>query len=412
MKSMMMRLPSINQINFKLENFLLYSFCFCALFQCINVKIANLFQISSFILFFLYCFYKHQEVLQRLKKFKSLFILYGVYALFEFIPVLFSPDFDQALKIWGRTYFLRGFLFLILLISFDQKKQYFYVLVALIFSFVLDSVACLLITPETRFGERLTGFFGHPMVYAGFSCIVSPLFFYFSINEKRIWRKIGYCILTVFFFIILILNGTRGAWIAEFLVFVLILLSSKFSVKNLIVIGSLCVAGLTSTYYASKDVSSRINSLTNIETHLKSERVLLWKSSIEMFKDYPLTGVGLGEYGESYQRKYISHDAKEPNLTRAHSNIFQLLGESGLLGLLGYLILTFGIILLNLRSYKKTRNKLYLIASFSVLCLFLQGLTEYNLGHSAVMKFYWIWVGALVALGYYGSIKNESGNTL
>lgn len=123
-------------------------------------------------------------------------------------------------------------------------------------------------------------------------------------------------------------------------------------------------------------------------------------------------GVGLGAYGDQYKNKYIDNNAKERNLTRAHSNIFQLLGESGLSGLIGYLLL-FGFLLLNsFRNFTKFKQGIYVVIFVSTLCLFLQGLTEYNLGHSAVMKFYWLWVGALFPLSLYLRNQNENWNSL
>ena len=39
--------------------------------------------------------------------------------------------------------------------------------------------------------------------------------------------------------------------------------------------------------YTSEEVSSRMKTLTSSEIYLKSERILLWKSSYKMFQDHP-----------------------------------------------------------------------------------------------------------------------------
>ncbi len=387
------------------SDILLCCFCLCALFLCINPKIANAFQILCYLCFIPFFFKNKHIILQRLDKFKFFFYIYFLYAFFELIPLFFSPDLGAALKIWLRTYFLRGTLFLLLIISFNQKKQYLLVLLALISSFTLSSLACLILGPDPQYGTRVGGFYGHPMIYAGFSCIALPFFIFKLIFEKKLIKKLIFLSISIFFFSLLILNGTRGAWIAVFLVSSLLLVVSKLSWKNVLFFLPIFLCLSIVSIQSSSEISNRIKSLSNPQMHLQSERILLWKSSFEMFKDHPLTGVGLGNYASQYKNNYMSPLAKERTLTRAHSNIFQLIGESGLFGLVGYLIITFGLLYKASLMYLVKKNRIGILIASSIICLFVQGLTEYNLGHSSVMKFYWLWLGTLFPLGY---LSNEN----
>lgn len=395
-----------------LESALLLCFCLCAFFQCIQVKVSNLFQILVYLFFVLYLIKNPQEIKTRFKRFQIFFLIYLIYAILEFLPVLTSPDIFIALGVWSRTYLMRGVLFLVLLLSFKNWRPYFLVFFSLVVSFSVDSIACLFIDPLPKFGGRVTGFFGHPMIYAGFACIVLPFFFYKALQENILFKKLA-CIAFCFaFLVLLVLNGTRGAWLAVGASFIVMLLFFKFSFKSLLIVFCIASSIGVGSLYTSEEVSSRMKTLTSSEIYLKSERILLWKSSYKMFQDHPFFGVGLGAYGDQYKNKYIDNNAKERNLTRAHSNIFQLLGESGLSGLIGYLLL-FGFLLLNsFRNFTKFKQGIYVVIFVSTLCLFLQGLTEYNLGHSAVMKFYWLWVGALFPLSLYLRNQNENWNSL
>lgn len=117
-----------------------------------------------------------------------------------------------------------------------------------------------------------------------------------------------------------------------------------------------------------------------------------------MFLDHPLTGVGLGNYKTQYQEKYISPEAQEIKQEHAHSNFFQMLGENGLVGLVGYL--TFFLFILFKSLFEAWRGReFYSAIIFSItLAIFLQGLTEFNFGNSAVIRCYWVLLAILLVL--------------
>ena len=78
-------------------------------------------------------------------------------------------------------------------------------------------------------------------------------------------------------------------------------------------------------------------------------RVIFWKKSMEMFKEYPLFGVGLGNW-QIHFPKYGLNDFTvseivngENTLQRPHNDYIWILCETGILGLLAYLVI-FGII--------------------------------------------------------------------
>jgi len=72
-------------------------------------------------------------------------------------------------------------------------------------------------------------------------------------------------------------------------------------------------------------------------------RVFLWARSLEMFRDHPVAGIGWGNY-QAVCPEYIDRvDPDFPFKFRAHSLYFNLLAETGVLGLLAVLIL-FGVL--------------------------------------------------------------------
>jgi|UPI00035D21D3 O-antigen ligase len=86
---------------------------------------------------------------------------------------------------------------------------------------------------------------------------------------------------------------------------------------------------------------------SNTQEHGVDERKLIWLSSLAMWQDHPFIGVGLGHYGAhylTYQSQVLTHlDHPLPEqiaLNSAHNLLLQLMAETGLPGLLLWLLIT------------------------------------------------------------------------
>lgn len=387
---------------------LLVSLSLCAFFQCIAVAISNLFQVLASVFFLLYVLAQPRKVLERIKKFKIFFYAYLLFIL-SFLPSVFvNPNLKESFGIWFSLIVLRPFLGFIVLLSVEKKDTYI-LIGSLLLSFLIDSVYAIIDGGRANYGYRLNGFYGHPMIYAGFACVSMPIFF-LGLLLSSFSKLFKFSVLLIFLFCgyVVLLNGTRGAWLALLICFSLALLVyiRNISIPVLLaILGSLLLVFSLSTH---NTISSRVSSLTDAGISTNSERIWLWKSSFAMFKDHPVTGVGMGVFKDAYPKKYIHKDSKEPNLTRAHSNFFQILGENGSTGLTGF-FLFFGYLLVwSLIKFIKTREDTYFMAFLSTLGLMLQGLTEFNLAHSNVMKYFWLMFGSLMVSEPFWRIGNLS----
>jgi putative inorganic carbon (hco3(-)) transporter len=87
--------------------------------------------------------------------------------------------------------------------------------------------------------------------------------------------------------------------------------------KKLAIIAGILLAGAILVYLSP----SRSNQIDTSEesAHIRTR---LWNSGMEMFKDYPLLGVGKGKFAQNTSRNLI-----------AHSNFMQNLGETGGIGI-------------------------------------------------------------------------------
>ena len=127
-------------------------------------------------------------------------------------------------------------------------------------------------------------------------------------------------------------------------------------------------------------------SIVSEKNNPKNARYIFWNEAIKVSKEHPVLGVGLG------QAKRVIKASKEykPYFTHYHSNIFQMLAENGVVGLLGYLGFMGCFFLKNFKEFLSKKHPQSLIIAASTLAVFIQGIAEYNFGNSAVMKAFWL----------------------
>ncbi len=313
------------------------------------------------------------------------------------LSALTSGDIGRGMSIWSNSWFWRLVPFFIMTLAVAEKRAAERVLG---FSLVGLGLDMLCVIWQGIGGDpRASGFFGHPMTFAGYACLYLPVLFILFM-EKEIPSRLRQAggVLFVLGAVALFFNGTRGAWLGAWGVIALLLLYYLFQKKKLAII-MLCLfliggVGMTTNEYFVQ----RAESIT--DTNANSERFLIWHSAYAMFEDHPVLGVGLGQYTKNYQEKYISPEAQEPLLEHAHNNFLQMLAENGILGFASFCALIACFIGVSLKRFWKYRNPYALMMAASTLALVLQGMTEYNFGNGAVMKCFWLLEGCLLVLSW------------
>jgi putative inorganic carbon (hco3(-)) transporter len=120
---------------------------------------------------------------------------------------------------------------------------------------------------------------------------------------------------------------TRQAWLG-FLMGSLFLLFF-WNKKYLMAIPALLVVILL---FAPDTVTSRIQSLSNMKDNAFNQRLTIWKSALDIFKDHPITGCGF-KCVDLIHSQYPDPSGFVSHFRGVHSNIFQLLVDTGILGL-------------------------------------------------------------------------------
>jgi O-antigen ligase len=246
------------------------------------------------------------------------------------------------------------------------------------------------------------GFFTHHLTFAGFMGMVL-LFLLAEIfhGKKRPLIIAGASAA----FASLILSQSRGYLIILVLCLPVLLYShsKSYILKAVLTLGVLLIAVFL---ISPAQIKTRALNLFSMKNGSFAERVYLFKSGVEMFKERPLLGWGPGCYAESsgkfkakYNDKVIYPDKVGFNTkSHPHNSYLMVLIESGIVGLASYL----GFLALLLAAILKSCGNLKW-GFLSVLLYFcLGGLFEYNLGDAEVAGFF------AFMMGLFSSLKREN----
>lgn len=367
-----------------------------ALLSFISIAAGNALLGIATLCFLIYAF-RNKEKLQLVDK--TYYNAIAVFLLTMLISALTSGAIGKGMKVWADLWIWRMMPFVIITLSIKEACSAKKILVCSLLGITLGSIC--LIYQGLSGDSRASGFFGHPMTFAGYFCIYLPVLLVCFLEQKIYgeWRWLagGSFALGL---VALLFNATRGAWLA--LVPVLLFILGYYLLKgNRLAILCLAVfiaAGAGLSQY--QPFLQRLATITDTKYQSNTERLLIWNSAYTMFKDHPTLGVGLGQYKDNYQKKYISPKAKEPYLSHAHNNFLQMLAENGIVGFVGFLTLLACFIGYSFKRFWQEKNPYALMMSMATLALILQGCTEYNFGNSAVMKSFWLVQGCLLVLSY------------
>ena len=194
-------------------------------------------------------------------------------------------------------------------------------------------------------------------------------------------------------------NQSRGSWLFNMIMVPIV--SLPYLIKRFVyVIAVLAtLGGVVWGFSTQPHYVARFGSITNTATDGSNlGRFDVWTSSINMFKDHPVTGVGIGQWRTIYEASYRL-PTENQHLYHAHNNFIQLLGEVGLLGLLGVLIFYGSIIVDNFVVWVKTRDPYSLCAMIAVICyVFVFGQVEYTLDNSSGMRIMYFMLATMLQL--------------
>ena len=120
------------------------------------------------------------------------------------------------------------------------------------------------------------------------------------------------------------------------------------------------------------------------------ERVLLVKSSFNMWQDHKLFGVGLANWREMYRTKYILSEAKEPNIHHTHNVLAHYFSTTGVIGGCGFVIFLLFIIKYLYGSLSPVSDGgLYCVAMlWAILAVSFHGMVDIGIAKESIYRLF------------------------
>ena len=254
------------------------------------------------------------------------------------------------------------------------------------------------------FPVRVRGLVGHPLTYGGQAMLLTVLaaaLLLRGVGPR--WKVAGTALLTL---LIPALLGsfTRSAWIGAFAGFTVLLACTRARL-----LPALAGAAVVLVLVMPAGYRARAASLFDSKSHWNVERLHLWDAGWRIFRDHPVTGVGLQDL-KPYVARYRSPEAHEPPHGHMHNMWLQVAVTMGIVGVAAFAWLWVGLFRTaawrlrhDLRDPDADRFGLTLrLAAVAALTgFFVAGLFEWNFGDEELIDFLFTLVGmAFAASGW------------
>ncbi|HSH20324.1 MAG TPA: O-antigen ligase family protein [Draconibacterium sp.] len=253
------------------------------------------------------------------------------------------------------------------------------------------------------------------------------LMFSFGGFVPRKTKIISVIALTILF-IGFVLSYTRAAWLSFIvagMVYVVIKLKIRFNPLFITFVSILVLFLLfqnqifmsleQNSEQSSADFKTHISSMANITSDASNlERINRWSCAIRMFKDKPVFGFGPGTYMFQYGSYQLNEDrtiisTNSADAGNAHSEYLGPLSESGVLGMLTFLLIIGTVIYTAVHTYMRIKDKrlksFVLAALIGLVTYYIHGFLNNFLDTDKLSVPFWGFTAMIVAMDIYS--KNQ-----
>jgi O-antigen ligase len=245
---------------------------------------------------------------------------------------------------------------------------------------------------------RAFGFFPDPHNFAFFVnlCLFAGLGCVFS--QKKMATKVWVGAAVTLMIAAVALSFSRGAYfglLAGGVFFALIFLKrSGVLGKALVVVVAIFVLVFV---FNSNIITQRLATSFNLKEGSNAERYKNWRQAAGMIQDYPLGGVGLGNYA-----KTVDPTAADRSSIYAHNLFLDIAAETGVLNAIIFLLLIFVSVWRNIRN----NNMISLGAAAGLIAFLIHSIFDTALYSPQVLTMLLI----IIALGLNGNEKLKNQN--
>lgn len=329
--------------------------------------------------------------------------------------------------ILARLWFLAAFYFLMTKIFLDRKnfEQYVWLylsgfLIVVVYTIIRHTGYGLLNKHAAHFVA--TPFYNDHTSYGAALAMFLPFATLFSLSrEYSKGLRIFSTFILIFLFLAFILSYSRAAWLSMIAaVAVLIVMKLKIRFSTL-AITSIIVLGIVFSFQheivnyleknsgeSSSNLTEHFTSMGNISSDASNlERLNRWRSAVLMFNERPVFGYGPGTYMFQYGKYQLKKDrtvisTNAGDAGNAHSEYLGPLSESGVAGLLSFLLIIITVLFTGIRTWGRLKNyrlkSLVLSAVVGLVTYYVHGFLNNFLDTDKLSAPFWGFTAIIVAI--------------
>lgn len=359
------------------------------------IGLTSTFQVAA-LLIFLYLYFLKKEIYDYMTFFKDKRIKISLIFFLVWIFGIGVSDFVVNNNLKESFNVLQRILPFILVGFFSIKCEDFfkYAWIGLCISMVI--ISCdVLYNFFLQEHWRPTTMFNNPNRLGGFLILLLPYIYggFIEYKDNINLKSLG-IIASLLGTISLLISGSRGAIVGFIIGSIICLFLVQYRhlgfKKALLFVSCgvlVLIIGLSMIYFIFPQIIIRSYDM---------ERVYLWQSSINIFCDYPIFGIGKGNFNEIYLSGYMNPLAENPNLTSPHNIFLQFMTERGLVGIIPFIILLMIQINILCKSIFMSLHKINIWVCCEIIVIFgmiIHGMFDTVMNNRTYQLMYWLLYG-------------------
>jgi len=333
------------------------------------------------VIFSIYALLNYKLVLKLIFSQKKIF-LYLFFSIFAILPYHnIDVSFDFQNSFWKSIFYFRYILMTFGIVLFLNKnnnseltfKKYYVILLFVISIDVIKEhlTGTNFLGYSSIYNGRIASFTNPELIIGYIFCFISLFCFDKFLNIKR-----KYLIIPLIFYILIIsfIIGERSNFLKLFILitvfYTFIYLSeNNFKIINFIKVFLFCLTISTVFFVAIKDTKqaskffdyNNISKISNFEMFINNlKHTPHYSTALKIFYNNPIFGIGINNFREEskkekYSEKKYKFDGNRSS-THAHQLYLEILSETGILGIVYFLVLFVWSIYLSLKNYVKNNN--------------------------------------------------------
>jgi len=344
---------------------------------------------------------------------KFIYLFAGIYMISTFLSV------DMRGSLFGGLLTVLFILFYFVVINSIKKKIQFRAVVFTLVSFgiLVSFYGFYQYLNQSKFGGvwvdtdmfqsisfRVYSTLDNPNVLGEYFLLVIPTAVAAFFVSKNNIMRLFYFFATGIMMVCLVLTYSRGCYLGILFaagVF-LVLLDRRF-----IILGILGLFMMP--FVLPETIINRFLSIGNMNDSSTSYRFYIYMGTINMLKDYWLSGIGPGQ--SAYNKVYPYYGYNGISAPHSHNTFLQVMCDTGIAGIMVFVTIIYQLYKQLFRSYLSKRSRterIYNIAFMSSLSgFFVQSVFDYTFYNYRVMILFWIYAALSMVSTRYASLKEE-----